>query len=361
MKDSLTKKQIAKIVGIMLLAVLVIGVSVFGTFTTLYNASSSETTMSVENIPERIINIENDIASPQISLSSSEAFSTSDTGNSILKTITATVLPEDAPDKSVDWNISWITPIYDDAVVTDYVTVTPDSDGSTTATVTCYKGFEGASIRVTATTRVGGFTASCVVTYEGKPTEMVLESSGTEYEMVSLFNLSAGTTTSFNINLDNKLNAVGSKFGNFEIVSITGVGRFVAEKQYIVNGSVSSTEDVTLDLGSPTFTYQDDSNTITKTISMSDFLTASISGSVLTVNCIKNEKAFVFPSGKYPRTGYYFKYKSAYTDPRGGGVADNCYWIICIKDSVSDLDRTFWIDITSSVDSVALSESVLSF
>lgn len=356
----ISKNKMAIVVVASILCAFLIGLSVFSVFLALGSSPNATANINNDSVQNATI-VESESASYGVYLSSSEAFSSSETSNSVSKTLTATVLPEDAPDKSVDWSISWITSIADDAVVDDYVTVTPDSDGSTTATVTCYKGFEGASARIVVTTRVGGFTANCVVTYDGKPTNMVLESAGTEYKAVTLFNLSASTTTSFNIKLKNELNAIGSKYGKFEIVSISGIGRFVAEKQYIVNGSVSSTEDVTLNLGNPTFTYQSGDNTITKTISMDEFLTASISGNVLTVNCIKNEKSFVCPSDVYPRTGYYFKYKSAYTDPRSGGVADNCFWEIRIKDSVSGLDCTFWIDITSSVDSVALSESVLSF
>lgn len=66
-----------------------------------------------------------------VTLSAGIAFTASDpeTGaKSVSKTITATVLPVDAPDKED---------------VGDYLSVTPQSDGALTATVTAYKGFEG--------------------------------------------------------------------------------------------------------------------------------------------------------------------------------------------------------------------------
>src|SRR5574344_1270318 len=90
-------------------------------------------------------------------MSPSYAVAAANGQQTVSKTITATVMPVDAPDKSVDWSIQWCTPI-DGKAVTDYLTITPDSDGSLTATITAYKGLEGASAYVKATTRVGGFT-----------------------------------------------------------------------------------------------------------------------------------------------------------------------------------------------------------
>lgn len=361
METSLTKKQIAKIIGITFLAVLLIGVSIFGAFASLYNASSPETVVSVEDVSEQIINIKNDITSSRISLSSSEAFSASDTGNSISKTITATVLPEDAPDKSVDWSISWITPISDDAVATDYVTVTPDSDGSTTATVTCYKGFEGASIRVTATTRVGGYTAGCVVTYDGAPTKMTFECNGQSYSSYSKVLLSAGTTTSIDINLSNALDCVGSKYGDFEIVSIEGYLSCVLLYQYVVNGTVDDayTKTITFNLenGYYQFTNPLDNTVQTVEVSTDEFFTASVSGNVLTINAIKNELSYVWPSA-YPRTGSYVTYSGAYSMQ---GYTHDPYWVIYMREKNSGYEFAFKLDIQSSVTSVSLSSSTLAF
>ena len=70
-------------------------------------------------------------------------------------TVQATVLPQDATNREVDWSLSWVSPSSSWAsgkTVTDYVTVTPSSDGSTTATVRCLQAF-GAQIRLTVTSR----------------------------------------------------------------------------------------------------------------------------------------------------------------------------------------------------------------
>ncbi|UKI51953.1 MAG: hypothetical protein L6V79_07335 [Clostridium sp.] len=97
----------------------------------------------------------------------------------VSKTITATVMPVDAPDKSVDWSIKWCTPI-EGKDISEYLTLTPESDGALTATITALKGFEGGSAYVTATTRVGGFTATCLIMYDGKPESLSFIHNGKE-------------------------------------------------------------------------------------------------------------------------------------------------------------------------------------
>ena len=56
------------------------------------------------------------------------------------QTLTATIQPATTENKEVDWTVAWAdsTGVGD---VTDYITVTPESNGSTNATVTCYKPF----------------------------------------------------------------------------------------------------------------------------------------------------------------------------------------------------------------------------
>ena len=277
----------------------------------------------------------------------------------VSKTITATVLPVDAPDKSVDWSITWCTPIEGEEV-TDYLTVTPKSDGSLTATITAYKGFEGASAYVTATTRVGGFTATCLVCYDGAPESLSFNYNGTEVKNTGSITLNAGTTSSIALNLNNTLGAVGSKYGTFEIVKIQGQGKFTMTKEYVVNGSVKSSEDIVFDLETGSYTYTDEvsGSSETLTITPSQFLTASISGSTLTVKAIKSESSYI---NGYPRTGYRFKYKGTYTDPRAGGVATNCIWYVAVKDTVSGKEALLYIDIQATINSISLSDTYLTF
>lgn len=99
-------------------------------------------------------------------------------GNAYTQTLTATVLPADAPNKLVDWSVVWA----DDAAlknsdISEYLTVTPESDGSTTATITCKKKFTGSSAYVKCVTRVGKFEATALVKYDNVPLTTYIDRS----------------------------------------------------------------------------------------------------------------------------------------------------------------------------------------
>lgn len=296
-----------------------------------------------------------------VALKMSKSFTTyaANGQQTVSKTITATVMPVDAPDKSVDWSIKWCTPI-EGKDISEYLTLTPESDGALTATITALKGFEGGSAYVTATTRVGGFTATCLIMYDGKPESLSFIHNGKEITNTGTVNLTAGTTNEITLNLKNTLGAVGSKYGDFEIVKVKGQGRFTLTKQYIVNGSVSSTSEVVFNLEEGTYKYKDEvlGNDLTLTIKPEDFFTASISGNKLTIKAIKSESSYATP---YPRTGYRFTYKGTYTDPRAGGKPDNCIWYVAVRDKVSGEESLLQIDIQSTVTSISLSDTVYSF
>lgn len=113
-----------------------------------------------------------DIMSPQeISTYASEQGSTTNLAENV-KRITATVLPVDATDKVLDWTIAWQNSSSTWAIgktVTDYVTITPTSDGAETADVTCKQAF-AEKIIIKASLR-GSYdleSNECVVDYTKK-------------------------------------------------------------------------------------------------------------------------------------------------------------------------------------------------
>ena len=99
-------------------------------------------------------------------------------------TLTATVEPDYSGEKEFDWSVkfqnassSWAN----GKTVTDYVTLTPTSDGANTATVECKQAF-GEKIIVTCTSRdYAGLSAICTVDYAQRITGMnvTLEGSRT--------------------------------------------------------------------------------------------------------------------------------------------------------------------------------------
>lgn len=96
-------------------------------------------------------------------------------------TVNATVKPETATNKQVDWAVSFVNPESEWATgktVTDYVTVTPTADGSTTATVKCLGEF-GEQIKVTATSRENELaSASMTVDYKKRITNTIVKFDG---------------------------------------------------------------------------------------------------------------------------------------------------------------------------------------
>ena len=90
-------------------------------------------------------------------------------------TLTATIEPSNADNKEVDWSVAFVDPSSSWAsgkTVTDYVTVTPTSNGALTANVECKQAF-GEQIKVTVTSRENAnATASCMVDYAQRVTGM---------------------------------------------------------------------------------------------------------------------------------------------------------------------------------------------
>lgn len=103
--------------------------------------------------------------------------------------LTATIEPADATNKKVNWSVAFINPSSTWASgknVTDYVTVTPTSDGALTANVECKKGFSE-QIKVIVTSRESPLIAAeCTVDYVKRLTDVnvVMKKNGTPTEEV---------------------------------------------------------------------------------------------------------------------------------------------------------------------------------
>lgn len=148
--------------------------------------------------------------------------------NSVSINVYATVYPDSAPNKEVDWFISWADG-YEGEEVTNFVNVIPESDGSPNATITCYQAFEG-KIIVTVVTREGKFSADCEISFIGKPSGLDILGGGLGNGTGSFgdyMTLGSGVTYEFSIVPTNEFNHVGTECSYS--VDVVGFGYIVTK------------------------------------------------------------------------------------------------------------------------------------
>ena len=182
-----------------------------------------------------------------ISLSASAPTRSATNANVIEHTLTATVLPESAENKEVDWSVAWAQTAIS-LNVEDYVTVTPQSDGSNVAIVACHKPFTG-NVIITVTTREGGFTAQCVCKYVGLPSAMEVDLSDLSMITDTDWNVDVvevsgdGSTSYHEINLSNIFGEPGADFTpNYRLHMEPHGGIVTKITTYDADGNVISTE-----------------------------------------------------------------------------------------------------------------------
>lgn len=237
-------------------------------------------------------------------------------------TLTASISPSNAADKSVDWTVEG-----DEA---DAITVTPASDGALTATVTCNKKFTG-TLYIVCTSRNSGVFARCAVVFKGIPATLNISTSipenGGYYAVVSK------GTFAVDLSLDNEWHEVGSGYGDYEM-TVTKHGSFEVAKVDILAGTVdtSSTKTVTLDGFTVIGAYPE----------LIDF---SLSGSVVNVTVNFHLSAAL--------DGDFYKYQRE---------VEKCYYAVTVREKKSGVSTSFkvsWGD--SFVTDVNLSESEIVF
>lgn len=238
--------------------------------------------------------------------------------NSVSKTLTATVLPETAENKAVDWTVEW-DDTENETAVTEYVTVTPSADGSTTATVTCYKAFTG-NIIITVTTRENGYSATCVVSFIGIPTEIAL--NGSLPPSAGEYNVGIGETYTFDVTLTNPFNQVGSQFNDITC-GVNGVGSVVLGYMEHYNSS-----------GIDKW-YDESDETVTLDSLKENFITVSYSAGKLSITTIKSIESYYSSVQRMDggRTrAYHDKFRS---------YVDDCYFKVWIKENTSGLTKEY--------------------
>ena len=303
----------------------------------------------------------------QVSEPSSSATVTSD--ESVDVRIQAYVTPDDAVNKEVDFSVAWgNAPTHGSEDVTDYLTVTPDSDGSTMATVSCKKSFGDDTIIITVTTREGGYTATCTVSFTGIASGIEITSSTATKKSTSergeYYELGTSKTYTFNIGLTNAFNDAA---GNLSVTEIGGEGNmYFGNGSYNDGGYINFTDMVQKSIGE----FAD------------DFITsATISGNTLTVKTgskiLENYYSSYGPDEYFITDIYYDRYvvemnddwsikdsSDTFRNQNAKSNAQNigsCYFYVTVKDSISGLTETVRLWLVSSVSGVSLSQTELEF
>ena len=234
--------------------------------------------------------------------------------NSVSKTIIATVLPATAANKQVDWSVEW-SDEEAEGDVSQYVTVTPESDGSVTATVTCKHAFTG-TILVIATTRESGYQASCILTFVGIPTDIIV--SGGVSPVSGAYKLGIGQEYVFDVALTNPFDSAGEQFNDFDC-RVYGVGS-------VVLGYLERTSGVEN-------WYDEENETVTLDSLKDNFISASYADGKLTVTTKKSIESYYsrMQKGDGGRTTFYWdKFRS---------YVDDCYFKVRIEERTSGISK----------------------
>ena len=281
-------------------------------------------------------------------------------GHTVSIKLTATVTPIEAENKAVDWSVAWVdADANKDKNVADYVTVTPESDGSATAIVVCKKAFDGSEIVITVTTREGGFTAHCKVIYVGKPNAISISATGARVKKDTAWNVDvaevkSGQTYLFDINLDNDFGVIGKDFTPNYKVSGVSYGSLILNREiFNDSGETSSATKVEQEVKVADVW---DSNQYIYTF-------MQVESSIVSYNkfSIENGKLKVEANNVYSST-------TGVTYGRGGGVRSSFasykdnklpYVLVTVTEQNTGLTATICVRTTSGVQGVSLSSEAL--
>ena len=315
------------------------------------DTTASETAESLHIQPEM---------SPFITVSVSPmTVSVTNNKTTLKQTLTATIQPATTENKEVDWTVAWAdsTGAGD---VSDYITVTPESDGSTTATVTCYQPFTG-DIVITVITRDGGFTARCLCNYVGKPTSLAIEPTGATTVSDSQWNIRVAEVKSGNIYYfdllpSNVFGSTGSTLTPDYDISIQAHGGIdTHQKNYDSTGAVIGTVNANVEL-----TVADLMDTqgycyayFPKTGGLHVFMDVRIEDGKLKIEAKEDPASFTWTTGN--QLGKATCTFDGYTDDKLP------YVTITVTEKNTGLTQTVHVRTVSSVRSVSLSRTRMSF
>ena len=257
------------------------------------------------------------------------------------QTVVATVLPQTATNKMVDWSVAWADSS-NTSNVTDYVSVTPASDGSTTAYVRCYQAFSG-DVIVTVTTRENGYTAEIIVSFVGIPTDLTVTGQFVE-NSDGFYYMGVGDSYTYNVNLSNIFNTIGEDYQDITM-TFGGYGSVVlGTYEYYSQSGTSKWYDNSL-------------NTVTVESLKDKFMNVSYADGVLSITTIKTIESYYESMSRIDggRTrSYTNKFKELATE--------DAYLYIRLDQTSSGLSKLMKIKFdTSVVTGVSVNDTTLLF
>lgn len=174
-----TVKTIVMIVAILLAICLMVGLIAQGVALSRLKSEGAEQQAAVIDDKGNMMVSGTTYAMPARMVFATTAAEVSNASEGI--TLMATISPETADNKAVDWSVAFANQSSSWAKgknVTDYVTVMPSFDGALTATVNCLKAF-GEQIIITVTSRANPrATAECTLDYARRILDTALYSEG---------------------------------------------------------------------------------------------------------------------------------------------------------------------------------------
>lgn len=232
------------------------------------------------------------------------------------KIITATVLPETATNKEVNWTIAWAED--NPNVVTNYVTVSPIENGSSIAIITCYQEFEG-NVIITVSTRESGFSADCLVSFIGIPTSISL-STDAQFE-TDHYKLGMGYTYRFFPEAINPYGFVNDDYKTLD-VSLTAFGSFVVGSyDYYVQSETDHW-------------YEESLKTVTLASLMDEFIVLSYTDNTIHISTYKSIESYYENVSKIDG-GRTCKYKNKFKE-----FVEECYFVLTITEPVSGISTS---------------------
>lgn len=339
MKYNLTKSKVWQIIGVSVLCAVCVLTAVLGIVFGM-NHSSEDLNVSKDMASD----IDNGVLhDTTVRLLGGVATTASD--GSVSQTITAVITPADAPNKAVDWSIAWADgDSRASENISDYITVTPASDGALTATVTCKKSFRGSVAYVKVVTREGKFEATSMITFDGIPSSLSVNASGLSTGSgVDGFQYMVSTNgASLAIDLTNVFGDVGESYYNNLTFTTSASGKITIQN------------------------YQQSRVGASWTGSESQITLESIKDSIFSVK-IENNRLVITPkktvesyyqsiTGGSAYTQYTGKFKS-YVANSAGSAGVTPYFTIVVK--CGDMRTDFNFRIISSVSSVSVTPGII--